>query len=595
MSKSPGNEPPEFIRVLLSAEEDSAEFAAAAAELENHPEQASMLEEFALGGLETDGSWAAIQQTLTLSGLPEQLEGPATVSGDSSGGSRDAGTVFFAVDTAKNTPDTDGVTAHLGSGVLLPGTGVGKDSASRSVLSDEPHVEDESIVLDFLDPPTHPELLGRFGRYEIERVIGMGGMGVVLRAFDSDLHRVVAIKVLAPHLAHSSTARRRFAREAQAAAAVVHPNVIQIHDVDCENKAPHLVMQYVPGESLERRVGRTGGMSVPEALRVGLQTAAALQAAHAQGLVHRDVKPANILLEEKVGRVVLSDFGLARTADDASLTKTGIVAGTPHYMSPEQANGAKVDHQSDLFSLGSVLYFMLTGTPPFRAEGAMAVLNKICRNEIDDIQDRNPEVPREVAELIARCLAKDPSKRIQTASELHAELQALLTAYQAGGLSFVSARDRRKGSHVNSSWGFFKGTATGVAERVQHLSKAALEWIRETDGNSRMFLVMVGMVIAILCAAAMLWRPGESSGTQSSTGGVREGGDAITAAEYYSLANEDSEMQSKIDAIQSVIDQLRSSDTSYESPGDSFGDEVLTIQQQLETLRSGLDGPDGSD
>ncbi|MEM8735821.1 MAG: serine/threonine-protein kinase [Planctomycetota bacterium] len=582
MSKSPMNEPPEFVRVLLSAEEDSAEFAAAAKELESHPEQRTLLEEFALGELDTDGSWAAIQQTLTSSGVPEQVSSgqDSTTRGLNT---QVGATVFFKVeDSAKGDldvePDLD----------AEPGLNAGRIAADEATA-----LGDEAPVLDFLDPPTHPELLGRFGRYEIERVIGMGGMGVVLRAYDSDLHRVVAIKVLAPHLAHSSTARRRFAREAQAAAAVAHPNVIQIHDVDCENKAPHLVMQYVPGESLERRVVRTGGLSVPETLRVGLQTAAALEAAHAQGLVHRDVKPANILLEEKVGRVVLTDFGLARTADDASLTKTGIVAGTPHYMSPEQANGAKVDHQSDLFSLGSVLYFMLTGTPPFRAEGAMAVLNKICRDEIDDIQDRNPEVPREVAKLVMRCLTKNPEQRVQSASELHGELQSLLTAYQAGGLSFVPAREQRSGDQAGGAW---HAVVSATASKTRSAVKTAHEWVQGTDGNSRILLVMAGMAVALLCAVAMLWRPDGTTGQENDSGvSASENSTAITAAEYYSLANEDREMQSKINAIQQSINELRFDNASFEGQTDSFEYDVRTIQQKLEMLRSGLDGPDGTD
>lgn len=300
-------------------------------------------------------------------------------------------------------------------------------------------IDVEQLTLDFLDAPSHPELLGRFERYEVERVLGSGGMGIVLKGYDTDLHRVVAIKVLAPHLAHRGTARARFAREAQAAAAVMHPNVIQIHNVESESKVPYLVMQYVPGESLQRRVDYHGPLPVLDSMRIGLQVAAGLSAAHAQGLVHRDVKPANILLEESVERVLLSDFGLARAVDDASLTKTGIVAGTPFYMSPEQAFGQGIDHRSDLFSLGSVLYFILAGRPPFRASGAMAVLHRICQTPHRPIQDINPEVPGELADLIDRCLEKDPQKRFQSADQLHNRLSELLTAFQAGQLSLPIA------------------------------------------------------------------------------------------------------------------------------------------------------------
>jgi serine/threonine protein kinase len=183
------------------------------------------------------------------------------------------------------------------------------------------------------------------------------------------LHRVVAIKVLAPALASSGAARQRFVREARAAAAVTHDNVIDIHAVEDDGAVPYLVMQFIDGRTLQEKLDRGGPLPLKEVLRIGLQVAAGLAAAHAQGLVHRDVKPANILLENSVERVKITDFGLARTVDDASLTQSGFIAGTPAYMSPEQADGDKVDHRSDLFSLGSVLYTLCAGHPPFRAGG----------------------------------------------------------------------------------------------------------------------------------------------------------------------------------------------------------------------------------
>lgn len=306
--------------------------------------------------------------------------------------------------------------------------------------SDE--IELDPISLDFLEPASHPELLGRLGRFNIERVIGAGGMGVVFKAHDGELHRSVAVKVLAPHLANSAAARRRFAREAQAAAAVIHPNVIPIHNVESDGKLPYLVMQYVAGESLQTRVDRLGPLPIADVLRIAQQTAAGLAAAHAQGLIHRDVKPANILLEESIDRVVLSDFGLARTVDDASLTRTGIVTGTPHYMSPEQASGEAIDCRSDQFSLGCVLYFMLTGRAPFRAETAMGVLNRICHHPHRPVSQINAAVPRELARVVDRLLAKQAGARFESAAACEAELSRLLSALQSGRLRIV--RDSKR-------------------------------------------------------------------------------------------------------------------------------------------------------
>lgn len=307
---------------------------------------------------------------------------------------------------------------------------------------DDIGAEFEPLSLDFLALASHPEMLGRIGRYEVERVIGSGGMGIVLKGFDTELHRVVAIKVLKPHLANNGAARRRFAREAQSAAAVVHEHVIPIHDVLSDGDMPYLVMKYVAGQSLQARVDERGPLDAKEVMRIARQVAAGLAAAHAQGVVHRDVKPANILMEESVDRVLISDFGLARTVDDATLTRTGVVAGTPHYMSPEQANGQPVDQRSDLFSLGSVIYFMCTGRPPFRAEHALAILNRICHDTHRPVDEVNSDVPAEIADVVDRLLAKKPTDRFRNAHEVEQHLEAILLRLQNGQRS-TSMRWRR--------------------------------------------------------------------------------------------------------------------------------------------------------
>jgi serine/threonine-protein kinase len=273
-------------------------------------------------------------------------------------------------------------------------------------------------ALPFLLPPAQPGHLGRLGAYEVIEVIGQGGMGVVLKARDPALQRLVAIKVLAPQLATSAPARLRFQREGRATAAVHHDHVVAIHAVEEVDGLPYLVMEYVRGVSLQQQLDCFGPPEVEEILRIGMETAAGLTAAHAQGLIHRDVKPANILLEDGVGRVKLSDFGLARAVDDASLTQSGVIAGTPQYMAPEQARGEAVDHRADLFSLGSVLYALCTGRPPFRAPTTLAVLRSVCEDTPQPIREQNAAIPDFLVEIIDALHAKDPADRFQAADEV---------------------------------------------------------------------------------------------------------------------------------------------------------------------------------
>lgn len=286
------------------------------------------------------------------------------------------------------------------------------------------------FAVDFLEPSDDAQSLGRLGEYEIVEVTGRGGMGIVLKGFQKELHRHVAVKVLAPYLATSGPARRRFAREAQATAAVVHPHVMAIHSVNSTAKLPYLVMPFVTCQSLQERIDRQGPLDLKDVLRIGMQTASGLAAAHAQGLVHRDVKPANILLESNVDRVLLTDFGLARAVDDATLTRTGIIAGTPQYMSPEQANGDNVDYRSDLFSLGGVLYAMCTGRPPFRADTTFGVLRRIRETSPRSIREINADIPEWFERIVMRLLARDISGRFGSADEVATLLEQCLAHVQ---------------------------------------------------------------------------------------------------------------------------------------------------------------------
>jgi serine/threonine protein kinase len=299
--------------------------------------------------------------------------------------------------------------------------------------SDAPDKDDDAaadFAVDFLEPSPASDALGRLGDIDIVEVLGRGGMGIVLKGHQTELKRLVAIKVLAPHLAVSGAARKRFAREAQAAAAILHPNVMPILTVNSTGKLPYLVMPYLAGESLEQRIRRTGPLEVTDLLRIGVQAAQGLAAAHAQGLIHRDIKPANILLEQGIERVMLTDFGLARAIDDASITRTGLIAGTPQYMSPEQARGEPLDARSDLFSLGGVLYAMATGRPPFRAESTYGILRRIADDEPRAVCEVNPQIPQWLAAIIGRLLAKQPADRFASAGEVASLLERCLAHVQ---------------------------------------------------------------------------------------------------------------------------------------------------------------------
>jgi serine/threonine protein kinase/multidrug resistance efflux pump len=285
-------------------------------------------------------------------------------------------------------------------------------------------------VLESLSPTENPEMLGRIDDYEIIGVVGVGGMGAVLKGFDESLRRVVAIKIMSPHLAGSGSARTRFQREARAAAAITHDNVIDIYGVSESNGLPYLVMPFARGPSLQKRIDEGGPLSVTEVLRIGRQIAAGLTAAHEQGLVHRDIKPANILLNDGIERLLITDFGVARAMDDASMTRTGVIAGTPQYMSPEQARGETVDYRSDLFSLGSVLYTACTGRPPFRSETAYGILRRITDDDPRPVREINSDIPEWLCRIINRLMSKHPADRFQNAAEVSELLENCLAHLQ---------------------------------------------------------------------------------------------------------------------------------------------------------------------
>jgi WD40 repeat protein len=283
------------------------------------------------------------------------------------------------------------------------------------------------VRVDFLAPAQAPDELGRLGPYRILKVLGAGGMGIVLLAEDEQLKRPVALKVMRPALAEDPEARRRFLREARAAASLQHDHIVTIHQVGEDRGIPFLAMEFLGGEALDVRLGREGKLPIAEVVRIGRQTATGLAAAHRRGLIHRDIKPANLWLEAETGRVRILDFGLARSGDDSSLTPVGDILGTPAYMAPEQAgpDSHRLDARCDLFSLGCVLYRMATGRVPFQGSDAMGVLLAVATQDPRPPGELNPELPPELCSLILRLLARDREQRPASAQVVVEALRAI--------------------------------------------------------------------------------------------------------------------------------------------------------------------------
>jgi serine/threonine protein kinase len=266
------------------------------------------------------------------------------------------------------------------------------------------------------------------GAYTLEGEVGRGGMGVVFAARDLALKRRVAIKVLPPELAFRQEIKTRFMREAQTAARLSHPHIVPIHAVGDEGGLVYFVMGFVDGESLAARLKRRHALPAEEVRRIMKETADALGMAHSMGVIHRDIKPDNILLEGTRRRVMVTDFGIAKALSEAgpgTLTGTGIAIGTPHYMSPEQAAGERdIDARSDLYALGVVGYEMTTGELPFQAPTVPGILMKHISEPAPDIKQRRSDVPDDLAASIMRCLEKDPAARWPTAESLRRALES---------------------------------------------------------------------------------------------------------------------------------------------------------------------------
>ena len=367
-------------------------------------------------------------------------------------------------------------------------------------------------LLTYFETSSRPGWLGRLSHYELERTLGQGAFGIVVKAFDERLHRVVAIKFMNPELAATSPPRKRFLREARTAAAIRHENIVGIYAIE-EEPLPYIVMEYIPGITLQQWLDQNGPLELPEFLRIAQQLAAGLAAAHSANLIHRDIKPSNILLESGIDKhAKISDFGLARAVDDASLTSSGLIAGTPMYMAPEQARGEVLDHRADLFSLGSVLYQMASGRPPFRAANTVAMLKRVCEDNPRPIQDVIPETPDWLCAIIERLLEKTPSDRFQTAKEV-ADLLALSQAEIKlnGKVESIGKRERNGNLETKSSRrGLVEANASNPklsegAIGLRRLSEYALRH------RAQVFSGALLVVVAILSFVIFRYRATEPS------------------------------------------------------------------------------------
>ena len=338
------------------------------------------------------------------------------------------------------------------------------------------------------------------GRYRLESRIGSGGMSTVYRAQDETLERFVAIKVMNREVATDSDQLERFRREARAVARLSHPNIVHVIDAGEDEGRPYIVFEYIEGETLKDRIRRLGRLEIPEAVAYCIEIARALSAAHAHQIVHRDVKPQNVLIDTE-GTAKVTDFGIARTLEEEGLTDDGRVLGTTDYVAPEQALGQPVSGQSDVYSLGVVLYEMLTGQLPYKAETQVGVAMKHVREDFPDVRKLRPEVSATLASVIETATDKELSERYVDDDEMIADLEKVLA------LETTRA-----------------GTADGeVTTVLETLPPETRRRVPLSVRRRRLVLVLLGLaavaVVAVIVVLATRAQPGHSGGGGGSNSG----------------------------------------------------------------------------
>ena len=340
-----------------------------------------------------------------------------------------------------------------------------------------------------MDPrTTSSQMIGTVlsGRYKLEAKLGSGGMSTVYLANDGTLDRAVAVKVMHREMSEQPDQLERFRQEARAVAKLSHPNVVAVIDAGEDGGHPYIVFEYVEGETLKQRIARLGALDTQEALAYAIEIARGLTVAHARNMVHRDIKPQNVLIDAE-GRAKLTDFGISRQLEQDGMTATGRVLGTTDYVAPEQAMGHPVDIRSDIYSLGVVLYEMLIGQVPFHADSQVGVAMKHVNEELPDVQQRRPELSAAAALVVERATAKDPAERYQEVGEMIDDLSTALEVEAA-----------RAGSTT--------GEATSVLDAVPPPK-------RKLSGRARWSWVAIVVLVLIVGAALLaVWQISNGGG-----------------------------------------------------------------------------------
>ena len=429
------------------------------------------------------------------------------------------------------------------------------------------------------------ELLG--GRYRLESVLGRGGMATVWRGVDTRLGRPVAVKVLATSALADPAAKQRFHREALTVARLSNPHLVAVHDADVDGEPQYLVMELIEGTNLAALLAH-GPMDVSQAAGIAVQVCDALTAAHAVGVVHRDIKPGNILID-RAGTVKVCDFGIARLAGSAqhTLTSTGAAIGTSQYMAPEQVSGGPVDARTDLYALGCVLYAMLTGSPPFGGDAPLAVIWQQLHKEPDPVSGRRPDLPQPVAQLVGALLAKSPDERPQSA----AEVRAALAPIAAGAVPAPAAATAPATTPIAGA--MMRGSAPVVSPTralpIVEPAGVAYPPVRRRPWWPAAIAAVAAIILVAFVVAALSDKPGGNGGT-GAAGTSPATTTTTTATTPRTTPTTGSSAEQTGDQTSDPVGALRQAVAAQAAAGQINADAADEIGQKLDDLAQAQSG-----